>query len=544
MLVFVSAVYASEQTDRQIGIIYIKNATAKYILGEYESSVGLLRKAEEFYSTSSDYSYLSGLIFLERDNDINTAAEHFTHALSADDWLLLDSRECVSDLAHILFRKKEYSELLNLIANSYAPDYGENDLMYLYLLSLKNTGENELYRNNLWKSIRRYSDDYRFASLLLHESEVYKKEILGWSHVFKNQEGGLKVFLEAVLTMADSPGKIGKLEEYFNDGGKSLDAAVEYYRLTGTITEDNLKRLFADGVLENPALSRKLIGILPTIDLETLYNEAAEVYTGNIFYDLNEDEYFEELYLYDNGVPAGISIDNNQDGVLERMIILEEGQPVELIITEDRFIRINFHNFPWVDEVSSVEGGKMNVYTFLTNSVALDFFKEQEGLKKPEIDDEKITDFITVLETQKSNAVKIASYTGGGSVDGLSFLKEEWERRDENSSILRIYNKLQGNYIYLNRDEERTAGFGDIDYDSLIDLKETYENGKLISIEADDNKNGFYDYKLNLEEDRSLSMWDYNEDGIYDCRQYVFDGIITTEFSTALDGVFDVIERN
>ncbi|MBI9106928.1 MAG: hypothetical protein JEZ04_09300 [Spirochaetales bacterium] len=544
LFVFVSDIFSSETVDRQIGIIYIKNAVAKYLLGEYNDSVDLLDKAEEFYSTSSDFSYLNGLIRLERDNNINTASKYFKEALDSDDWLLLERRKCLSDLALLLFRKKEYEQIISMIDTGSFPDYRENDLMYLYLLSLKYTGNNDVYQNNLRRSIKRYAEDYRFAALYLKVSGQYKREILERIHSFKNSAGALDVFLKAVLTLEDGPGKIRKLEEYFNDNGKEIEAFIEYYRLTGTITEGELKRLFSEGVFENPQLGKKLGEILPTEALRSLYREAVEMYTGNVYYDLNDDGYFEELHLYDNGKPAGISIDSNQDGVLEKMIFFENGIPKELIITEETFMRINFRKYPFVDEVSNALSDKMNVYTFLINSVALDFYHDVGGGERAVIDDARIKDFVSGIDEQRDNVLKIASYTGGDRKDSFTFLEEEWERQDEYSSILRIYNKLKGNFVYLNRFEMRIAGFGDIDYDRLVDIKEAYSNGILISIEADENKNGIYDYKLSLENSESVSLWDFNEDGIYDCKQYIKDGIITTEYSSALDGVFNIIERN
>jgi len=400
------------------------------------------------------------------------------------------------------------------------------------------------YRNILMQAMARYPDDYRFADLYIFENDRYKREILNHSHSFKNRDGGMEVFLDAVFTLEDSLVKIRKLEEYFSDGGKEHEAFIEYYRLTGSMSEDDLKTLLADGLLERPGLGRRLGEILPTEAMRQIFQNAVRSYTGNIYYDSNKDGFYEELHLYDNGLPAGISVDANQDGVLEKMIIFDNGSPVELIITENDFIRINFSNYPWLDELSRASDEKMNVYTFLTESIFLDFYEDRDDFAKPIIDDEKIQKFISELESYRKNAVKITAYTGGGSKNSFSFLEEEWERRDENSSILRIYNKLQGNYIYLNRYEQRTAGFGDIDFDSLIDFKETFVDGNLISIEADDNKNGIYDYKLSLEDGRSLSLWDFNEDGVYDCRQYEIDGIITTEYSSKLNGEFNVIERN
>ena len=117
------------------------------------------------------------------------------------------------------------------------------------------------------------------------------------------------------------------------------------------------------------------------------------------------------------------------------------------------------------------------------------------------------------------------------------------ERQDENYAILKIYNRILGNFIYHELNNKRTTGFGDIDFDNLIDLKETYSKGELVSIEADDNKNGIYDYKLSFEENLIISWWDFNEDGLYDCRQYEENGVLVNEYSSAFDGNFDIIER-
>ena len=133
--------------------------------------------------------------------------------------ILLDKKECVTDLSQILFRTKRYDQLINLVENESYPDYDDNDLMFLYLLSLRNEGRTALYRTLLAGSIVRYPDDYRFGKLYVHENAGYRNDLLNGRVVYGSSEGYMDVFFEAVMTLED-PLRIRAFEKYFASGGK------------------------------------------------------------------------------------------------------------------------------------------------------------------------------------------------------------------------------------------------------------------------------------------------------------------------------------
>ncbi len=539
-----ASVSAYNDMDRRIGIVYMKNAAAYYLNGQYRQAEEFLEKAKEFYTDSSDYEYIKGLIKLESKNDLNAAAENFRDAVEFDNWILLERKECITDYARILFRKKQYDELITLVENNAYPDFKDNDLMYLYLLSLKYRKQDVKYRDILGLSINRYHDDYRFGLLYVNESSLYRNKILNGEYVFKNEEGRLQVYLESVKNLEDGTRKITALEQYFSMGGKDLSAKIEYMRLTGETDEGKIQELISANLLSNPFNRLRLINILPQNELRKVVENAYTEYTGNIYYDLNNDGYFEELHLYENGKPAGISIDNNQDGVIEVMIIFEKGQPLELILTTDKFIRFSYDGYPVLQEMSIADENGNTVYTFIKERMALPVYSFREYDDKLMFDNDIVNDFTNDMETVSKNSVRIAVYSGAGITNGWGDLKEELERRDENTAILKIYNNLMGNYIYKQFKDKKTIGFGDIDFDNIIDLREIYSDGELVSIEADDNKNGRYDYKISFEDEQIVSWWDFNEDGIYDCRQYEKNGVLINEYSSGFDGNFDIIERN
>ncbi len=539
-----ASVSAYNDMDRRIGIVYMKNAAAYYLNGQYRQAEEFLEKAKEFYTDSSDYEYIKGLIKLESKNDLNAAAENFRDAVEFDNWILLERKECITDYARILFRKKQYDELITLVENNAYPDFKDNDLMYLYLLSLKYRKQDVKYRDILELSINRYHNDYRFGLLYVNESSLYRNKILNGEYVFKNEEGRMQVYLESVKNLEDGTRKITALEQYFSMGGKDLSAKIEYMRLTGETDEGKIQELISANLLSNPFNRLRLINILPQNELRKVVENAYTEYTGNIYYDLNNDGYFEELHLYENGKPAGISIDNNQDGVIEVMIIFEKGQPLELILTTDKFIRFSYDGYPVLQEMSIADENGNTVYTFIKERMALPVYSFREYDDKLMFDNDIVNDFTNDMETVSKNSVRIAVYSGAGITNGWGDLKEELERRDENTAILKIYNNLMGNYIYKQFKDKKTIGFGDIDFDNIIDLREIYSDGELVSIEADDNKNGRYDYKISFEDEQIVSWWDFNEDGIYDCRQYEKNGVLINEYSSGFDGNFDIIERN
>ena len=465
-------------------------------------------------------------------------------ALSYDNWLLLEKKKCVTDLARLLFRKKDYKNLIETVENRAYPDYNDNDLMYLYLLSLKYDEQLIKYRLLLLQSVKRYSDDYRFAELYLSENISFRDRVLTGSIKFKNPEGTLRVFEKAAMSLEDGKRKIIALESYFKNGGKDISAYLEYYRLSGTLDDEKLDKILDMKIFENPDNRPRLEKILPEIKMREKLADSWSGYTGNVYYDFNGDGYYEELQLYENGRPLGISIDKNQDGIIEVMIIFENGSPSELILTDSEFVRISFDKYPVIKELSISDGSERTVYTFLKDSLELPVYEKDPANDKIIFLENETAAFLGNQDNLKDNAVRVSVYSGGNNKDSYNYLKQELERQSESFAVLRIYNEIMGNYVYQQVNDQRTAGFADIDFDNLIDIKETYTDGSLTAIETDDNKNGLYDYKLTFSNGYSISWWDLNEDGIYDCRQFEENGVLVNEYSSGLDGVFDIIERN
>ena len=239
-----------------------------------------------------------------------------------------------------------------------------------------------------------------------------------------------------------------------------------------------------------------------------------------------------------------MSIDANQDGEIEVMLIFEDGLPSELILSAEQLINISWGTYPFIEEVGIADGTVRKIYTLLKDRVELDVYSIREYDDKLVYLAGNVDALLSDRGNLSSNSVRLSEYTGGADKANYDYLRSELERRDEMNSILKIYDEILGNYVYRQFDDRKIEGFGDLDYDNLIDLREVYSDGKIVSIEADDNKNGRYDYKLVFEEEYVVSMWDFNEDGIYDCRQYQKNGILISEYSSRLDGNFDIIERN
>ena len=545
-LFFITALqaYCFDNMNRQIGIIYLKNAAVYYLNGQYDRAEELLEKTSEFQDDSSDYEYLYGMIRLERDNRLNDAEENFRKAIDNRNWILFDKKECVTDLSLILFRKKQYKRLIDIVENEYFPDYNDNDLMYLYLLSLRYQNQEQKYSTMLKRSIERYSDDYRFAMLYVSESRSYAKRVISGLYQYSSPEGAQRALYKAAMTLDDGNKRLRALEEYFKSGGKDKQAMIEYYRLRGGITDSEFTKLIEGGFFENPVNRLRLSDILTENEMRQKLDDAYESYTGNVYYDFNEDGYFEELHLFEYGNPVGLSIDMDQDGVIEVMIIFDSGKPAEVMISNESFIRISYDEYPAIKEISFSNGTERDVYSLLRDKIMLEVCITRDSDGKIVYLGDNVEKIIGDTAALSENSVRVSSYTGGDEKDNYGYLANELERMDEYFSILKIYNKIIGNYIYQQVNDKRTLGFADLDYDNLIDLRESYSEGRLISIEADDNKNGVYDYKITFEDGNDISWWDFDEDGIYDCRQFLENGVLINEYSSGFDGVFDIIERN
>ena len=82
----------------------------------------------------------------------------------------------------------------------------------------------------------------------------------------------------------------------------------------------------------------------------------------------------------------------------------------------------------------------------------------------------------------------------------------------------------------------------DKDMDGIMECIIHYNNGKPETIMVDLNGNGIYDY-LEKADDKGIvleKMWDINEDGTYDIAEKKNEDTIVRNFSTGLNGKFDI----
>ena len=83
-------------------------------------------------------------------------------------------------------------------------------------------------------------------------------------------------------------------------------------------------------------------------------------------------------------------------------------------------------------------------------------------------------------------------------------------------------------------------GVRDLNGNGVFEVQETWANGEIATIAADTNDNGKIDYRETFGA-HPMKSWDYNEDGIIDSREYPDGrGRIVRDFSTAMNGVFDL----
>jgi hypothetical protein len=86
------------------------------------------------------------------------------------------------------------------------------------------------------------------------------------------------------------------------------------------------------------------------------------------------------------------------------------------------------------------------------------------------------------------------------------------------------------------REGSPVTGFIDVDGDGTYELRESYKNGELESIELLAGNRTAYREFLSKE----LKEWDFNGDGRVDAREYsVGRGRKLVEFSSLLDSIFD-----
>ncbi len=526
-----------KQNDLLSGV-YVDQARSALSSGDLKTVAGLLPVALEFNPESSDALYLRALLDERQGGNIPSTISSLRAALESDHWNVYSSSDAVAKLAPLLIRTKDYTAALNLLQGM-----GTTSADHLYYVAeaLVGSGQDFKARNLLEQAEKSYPKDARFAELRIRIDPAYRAQV---ARTFLRNPGTLAkstatALIEYTATPSLSDQLIGTFDKHFG----STPIVFAYSLLAGTaVTSAQIDTYVKDNLLSDGRLTARLFAhIAPGPEKSYLAKKVGE-YTGTVNLDTNNDGIPEETATYSAGVLQRLSVDDNQDGVNEYEISFAAGTPTELsLLSHGTHFRLTYADYPFLASAEFTEAGKKTLYTLEPQQVSFPLFGARTSVPSGP------ANFPPIVKAPNSV----------GKKELFAFASEVQTTEGAKSTPVSVWKKSLGDILILEKEWNggqyaykavyhhgvETAAEIDVDNDGYYEVREHFNDGKLEKLTYDGNHKGIPEFILTMDPYPVLS-WDFNQDGLIDeVEKQVSPKTTILEFSTKMNGVFDVVTK-
>ncbi len=519
--------------DKLLAGIYFRNALNEYNNGSFDSAGTLADISISFYSGYSDPHYLKSLL-LFRTKNFSGALDEVRTALFLGNWNAFSSVD-----GHLLSAK------INL-------ESGDPAAAYMDLMPYEES-----------------------AALKEEIAEVYVPAALHSGHV----EEALKVsrlfpmdgFAQEVLARYDT-GWINEARARIMSGDNtdlytkgavriiisSLDISdcslfLTYYRkrwgedrfylinslCTDTADAENI----LDGIFgsDDPVSRDEILRIKKILDYKKTDYDARGYFKDKSFTvtdDLNGDGLCDVESRIESGTVKSVRFDRNHDGVPEYSVEFSGGKIVSVRISDgDKKVCAEYLPYPYLVRYTVNDGNVEREYSLIPYMIKFPVVIPAEN---PFLDPPAVNRYVSLPGSMTLETM--ASKIEERNLAGDTLIEAD---RTSLAGTYMVFKSPEGVVLkkreYDGRRLIREAD--DIDRDGKSDVVYVFDKGKLVSASFDLNHNGKAEYREIYLPER-INEWDFNEDGIYDYREYMSGNVKISEYSSGLDGKFDIKLEN
>jgi len=518
--------------------IYVDQARSAFAKGDYSTVSSLIRVAEEFDPTASDALYLRGEVLVR--TDIPEAILSYREALDRDNWSRFDSSEAKLKLAPLLIRTKQFRAAAHLLEG-----LGTTSADYLLYTAQALIGEGKDYqaRNLLSGAGQSYPADDRFAILRVKIDPTYRSELLRGFTEVPGAARYTKALAEALIqTLSDPIQKLKAISAFNAHFGSAPLIRAQSLLASSSVTTAQIDSYVGDGLLANAKLTEAIYAHLAPGPVRSYLGSKLASYTGNVTLDTNGDGFPEETADYSSGVIDHLKADMNQDGVPDYDVSFSKGVPSSLHLMSGGIkYAIVYSTYPFLASASFEAQNQKTNYTLEPDRVSLPLFGARSLVpsgpenfppivnERPAFGEKELFAFASqVTTTNATTSTPVSLWKK--SLDDILVLEQEWNG---------------GRYAYkaVYHHGEKFSAEIDLDNDGYYEVHEHYDNGKLERLTYDRNHNAVPEFILTLNPYPTLS-WDFNQDGLIDeVEKKTGPNTTILEFSTKMNGVFDVVTK-
>ncbi len=351
----------------------------------------------------------------------------------------------------------------------------------------------------------------------------------------------LPLLLDAERLAPDDKRRLSAADAYAQKGGKDPLAAVLALESSPPNPTKYLTLFLDEGGLSRQDLTaRAAAAVGRSGSAASAFQTALGSFSGNRDLDQDGDGFWEERWTFTSGSPVEWVRDSAEDGVPDYTAELTQGRVVSLSYRSETgtMTTVQYSRYPFVE--TARDAGATGITVFFLKPYTL-----QAGFLRT-----TPTSPIKGLSPAVSSRIRLPSMA---QILAAAYRSEDLGA--DGTTRIRTTSIENGREVYR---EEDTNGEGVIDHrvwfqngqpirgERSLDggltfaVTETWRAGALVSEAIDTNGDGKVDFRQTFAPRPSRS-WDFNEDGIDDSRETPGpQGTVVLEFSTALNGVFDL----
>jgi len=515
--------------DARMGNLYLEQARFLLKYEDYATAAYFIDKGREYIPESRELHYLSNLLLLKTGEikPLLTALGEGPVNIEphkGDDLLTLP----------LLGQTKRYDQVLAIYERwESVADWKprEVETVARAMASLDRAAE---ARRLLRESLLFYPLDEGLTRLLMELSPEYRAAWGArlWSGGYLSRDRENRILL-MLLPFLEGEEFLRGWKLYQERGLFSLEAEIRRGELLGWDFADIFPSLLEGGLFYDGVLSARVRKLLLFNEDRDLYHRHFFRFSGSMTYDVNRDGFPEITATYHQGVLTELSEDRDQNGEAEKVLILLEGKPRRLLLS-DQGAEVEYQFYPWVERVvHHVEQRRVEYY----------LSEEQLSLSVSGWEDSPVFPHISVSldweQIYRHSRSILASLPDQDA--GRQSFRVVWGNKGETT----LDNVVGGPRRILSRDgliyrEERYI-LERANPDTIV----VYQEGTVREIHHDADGNGVFEYSEiypeSSENGEYRIIWDMDQDGRADVEETVRSGSRIRAYLGAGDEKVEII---
>ncbi len=508
--------------------VYFKSAAAAFDQGELKDSLEILNLSISFNKDSSDARYLKAKILFSTGKYRNSIKE-LKIALLTGNWHIYSEFDALILSAEYYLHSGDFKSAYDKL-KPYKEKLGGNiEAARIFTKAAEKTGkiEEALEVAGLFPAA-----DFS-QSILVKYDRGWRSKALG--KILSGDNAGFYTKSTVrILIESDSGDSAALLGYYKAKWGKD-----RFYLINSLILEDtdNMQTVNSIFSSSNTINRNELLRIRDILDnKEVSYDEKAFFKDKSILVneDINKDGTVDGKTVLESGFIKEAEFDPDQDGILDFRIISSDGRIQSIDIKyPDRIVTAVYNPYPYLEKYIVRFEDRERVYFLLPYKLSY---------PAAVIPESQITGIISLNRYLKEPSPlyleKVSEKIIEKNNENMETLTAE--RKSITDTVLK-YSRSDGS-VYRLREyngAEVVKEKKDIDNDGLPEIYYEYENGELRSVSFDRNHNGYPEYRETYIPG-NLSEWDFDDDGLFDYREYISGNRLVREYSTMMDGKFDL----